>query len=89
MLSRLASSNFQRDEILQRRAPLHWVFRIALRLSPSRVAKAIRLEIRMRRDERLLMTMSDHELSDLGIGRGQVPDAVRHGRRSSFSMDRF
>jgi uncharacterized protein YjiS (DUF1127 family) len=89
MLSRFASSILERDEILQPRAPLRWLSRVVLRLSPSRITKAVRLELRLRRDERLLMTMSDHELSDLGIGRGQVPDAVRHGRRSSFSMDRF
>jgi uncharacterized protein YjiS (DUF1127 family) len=33
-----------------------------------------------RRDERQLMEMPDHLLKDIGIGRSQIPSAVRLGR---------
>jgi uncharacterized protein YjiS (DUF1127 family) len=32
------------------------------------------------RDEKLLQTLSDHQLRDLGIGRGDIERVVRHGR---------
>ncbi len=32
------------------------------------------------RDEKLLQTLSDHQLRDLGIGRGDIGRVVRHGR---------
>ncbi|HWA49286.1 MAG TPA: DUF1127 domain-containing protein [Dongiaceae bacterium] len=32
------------------------------------------------RDENLLQTLSDHQLRDLGIGRGDISRVVRHGR---------
>ncbi len=32
------------------------------------------------RDEKLLQTLSDHQLRDLGIGRGDIDRVVRHGR---------
>ena len=31
-------------------------------------------------DEKLLQTLSDHQLRDLGIGRGDIGRVVRHGR---------
>ncbi|HKP23267.1 MAG TPA: DUF1127 domain-containing protein [Dongiaceae bacterium] len=33
-----------------------------------------------RRDERQLMEMPDHLLKDIGIGRSEIPSAVRQGR---------
>jgi uncharacterized protein YjiS (DUF1127 family) len=33
-----------------------------------------------RRDERDLMEMPDYLLKDIGIGRGEIPSAVRQGR---------
>ena len=33
-----------------------------------------------RRDERLLMEMPDYLLKDIGIGRSEIPGAVRQGR---------
>lgn len=35
---------------------------------------------RMRRDTRQLLAFSDHMLSDLGLGRGEIGRAVRVGR---------
>jgi uncharacterized protein YjiS (DUF1127 family) len=32
------------------------------------------------RDEQLLQTLSEHQLRDLGIGRGEIGRVVRHGR---------
>jgi uncharacterized protein YjiS (DUF1127 family) len=32
------------------------------------------------RDEKLLQTLSDHQLRDLGIGRGDIGRVVRRGR---------
>jgi uncharacterized protein YjiS (DUF1127 family) len=32
------------------------------------------------RDEKLLQTLSDHQLRDLGIRRGDIGRVVRHGR---------
>ena len=37
-------------------------------------------EYRLRRDRRLLEGFGERELSDIGIGRGQIDGAVRHGR---------
>lgn len=84
MLSRIASSISDPDGILLSVFPLRWIYRVVLSLSPGRIARVMRKELRLRRDERMLMAMSDHELSDMGIGRGQVRGAVREGRRSSF-----
>jgi uncharacterized protein YjiS (DUF1127 family) len=35
----------------------------------------------IRRDERMLLEMPDHQLKDLGIGRADIPRVVREGRR--------
>lgn len=32
------------------------------------------------RDEKLLQGLSDHQLRDLGIGRGEIRHVARHGR---------
>jgi uncharacterized protein YjiS (DUF1127 family) len=84
MLSRIASTISDPDGLLLSVFPVRWIVRVAMIFSPGRLVTVLRMELRLRRDERLLMTMSDHELSDLGIGRGQVRGAVRYGRRSSF-----
>ena len=58
---------------------------IAAVMMPMRgVAAAVIRELQLRHDERMLARMDDHELSDLGIGRGQIPDAVRSGRISRW-----
>jgi uncharacterized protein YjiS (DUF1127 family) len=56
----------------------------AFRTSAARLlaglARAIASEVRVRRDTRHLMEMSDHMLSDIGLSRSQVTRAVRSGR---------
>lgn len=52
------------------------------------VPRLIAYEVRVRRDERLLADMADHELADVGICRLQITDAVRTGRISAFRTDR-
>ncbi|MGP9819552.1 DUF1127 domain-containing protein [Salinarimonas sp. NSM] len=37
-------------------------------------------EIRLRRAARTLEAMPDHLLSDIGLARGDIPDAIRNGR---------
>jgi uncharacterized protein YjiS (DUF1127 family) len=51
------------------------VIRIGLRL-----ADAIAVELRIRRDMRHLTAMSDHMLKDIGLRRADIPHAVRYGR---------
>jgi uncharacterized protein YjiS (DUF1127 family) len=41
---------------------------------------AIAREIRLRRDLRNLQRLDDAMLRDIGLGRGELEDAVRHGR---------
>jgi len=43
-------------------------------------ARTIVEEIRIRRDTRELMAMSDHMLKDIGLTRAQIGGAVRYGR---------
>jgi uncharacterized protein YjiS (DUF1127 family) len=49
-----------------------WIYR--------KLATAMTLWI-IRRDERMLLEMPDHQLKDLGIGRADIPRVVREGRR--------
>jgi uncharacterized protein YjiS (DUF1127 family) len=46
----------------------------------ARCAHAIAKEVRVRRDTRALMAMSDEMLKDIGLRRDQIGDAVRYGR---------
>lgn len=41
------------------------------------VARTLAKEIRIRRDPRALMPMSDHLLKDIGLTRGQIERAIR------------
>jgi uncharacterized protein YjiS (DUF1127 family) len=45
---------------------------------------AIMREWCMRRDQRILAQMCEHELADIGITRPQIEDAVRYGRVSPW-----
>ena len=45
-----------------------------------RTARAIAQELRVRRDRRHLMAMSDHMLKDIGLTRAEIGGAVRYGR---------
>ncbi len=50
---------------------------------PSRIRtflEALRREIRIRRALRHVSALDDHALCDIGLSRGSVEDAVRHGR---------
>jgi uncharacterized protein YjiS (DUF1127 family) len=46
----------------------------------ARSARALASEVRIRRDRRQLMLMSDHMLKDIGLTRAQIDRAVRYGR---------
>jgi uncharacterized protein YjiS (DUF1127 family) len=46
----------------------------------ARSARAIANEVRIRRDTRQLMLMSDHMLKDIGLTRAEIDRAVRYGR---------
>jgi uncharacterized protein YjiS (DUF1127 family) len=45
-----------------------------------RAARAIAKELRIRRDTREPMAMSDHMLKDIGLTRAEIRGAVRYGR---------
>ena len=49
------------------------------------LAAVVSREVRFRRDQYALSTMDDHLLSDIGIGRSQIENAVRNGRISSWT----
>jgi uncharacterized protein YjiS (DUF1127 family) len=46
----------------------------------ARAARAIAQELRIRRDTRHLMLMSDQMLKDIGLTRAEIGRAVRYGR---------
>jgi uncharacterized protein YjiS (DUF1127 family) len=46
----------------------------------ARVVQFLAKELRIRRDTRQLMNMSDHMLKDIGLTRSQIGYAVRFGR---------
>ena len=46
----------------------------------ARCARAIAQEMRIRRDTRELMLMSDRMLKDIGLSRAQIDRAARYGR---------
>ena len=52
-----------------------WFGRVA-----ARSARAIAQELRIRRDTRELMAMSDRMLKDIGLTRAEIGGAVRYGR---------
>jgi uncharacterized protein YjiS (DUF1127 family) len=52
-----------------------WFGRVA-----GRSARAFAQELRMRRDTRELMAMSDRMLKDIGLTRAEIGGAVRYGR---------
>jgi uncharacterized protein YjiS (DUF1127 family) len=52
-----------------------WLVELAMR-----VARVIRAEVRIRRNTRELMAMSDAMLKDIGLSRAEVDRAVRYGR---------
>jgi uncharacterized protein YjiS (DUF1127 family) len=46
----------------------------------ARLASAVARELRARRDMRVLSSLDEAALHDIGLVRGNVEDAVRHGR---------
>lgn len=52
----------------------------ALRRWLSHMARRIRETNRRRRNDKMLMTMSDRDLGDIGLSRADL-SAIRHGRR--------
>jgi uncharacterized protein YjiS (DUF1127 family) len=57
------------------RALSAWVGGVA-----ARCARAIAMEVRIRRDARALMLMSDRMLKDIGLTRAEIGARVRYGR---------
>lgn len=51
----------------------------------ERVFTAVGHWYRLRRDTRRLLTFNDHLLRDIGLGRGEIEQAVRSGRASRSS----
>ena len=62
-----------------RRLPGTWSFRTGFSLVRSWSDMLVR-EIEIRREQRRLAALDDGMLHDLGLGRSEVDDAVRHGR---------
>jgi uncharacterized protein YjiS (DUF1127 family) len=48
--------------------------------SAIKLARQLAAESRLRRDIRILQQLHDRELTDLGLGRGEIERVVRHGR---------
>jgi uncharacterized protein YjiS (DUF1127 family) len=46
-------------------------------------------EVRLQRDLRALQALDDHRLHDIGLDRGALEDAVRHGRRRVATPQRW
>ena len=57
-----------------------WSLSAWFRSVAVRAARAIALELRIRRDMRHLMVMDDRMLKDVGLTRADIGDAVRYGR---------
>ena len=49
--------------------------------SGMKLARQLAAESRLRRDIRMLQQLHDRELTDMGLGRGEIERVVRHGRR--------
>jgi uncharacterized protein YjiS (DUF1127 family) len=58
----------------------HWSLAAWVGAVAARCARAIANELRIRRDTRALMLMSDRMLKDIGLTRVQIDRAVRYGR---------
>ncbi len=54
----------------------------------SRVAKRMREAARRRRDHAILLEKSDRDLADIGLTRGDVLHAARHGGKLARRSDR-
>ncbi len=50
------------------------------RVGLARLMRRLAQELRLRRDARQLMALSDAMLKDLGVSRSEIEGAVRHGR---------
>jgi uncharacterized protein YjiS (DUF1127 family) len=64
----------------RRSATVAWALPAWFGAVAARCARAIAKEIRIRRDTRQLMLMSDRMLKDIGLSRTQIHGAVRFGR---------
>ena len=48
--------------------------------SGMKLARQLAAESRLRRDIRMLQQLHDRDLSDMGLGRGEIERVVRHGK---------
>jgi uncharacterized protein YjiS (DUF1127 family) len=63
------------DGAARPRSPSAWFRGVAVR-----AARGIAQEVRIRRDTRALLAMSDRMLKDIGLTRAEIGGAVRYGR---------
>jgi uncharacterized protein YjiS (DUF1127 family) len=61
--------------------PSHSVFAVLLS-APRRLVATIASELAARRAMQTLASLDDRMLRDIGIERGQIPHATRHGREA-------
>jgi uncharacterized protein YjiS (DUF1127 family) len=61
-------------------APLPWSLSAWFGTIAARCMHAIAMEVRIRRDARRLMFMSDRMLKDIGLTRAEIGGVVRYGR---------
>jgi uncharacterized protein YjiS (DUF1127 family) len=50
------------------------------------VWRRVRRQMRIRNDRRVLQSMPDHMLADIGIGRGEIPYATTFGRDPAHGL---
>jgi uncharacterized protein YjiS (DUF1127 family) len=56
--------------------------------SGIKLARQLAAERRLRRDIRILQRLHDRELTDMGLGRGEIERVVRHGKASAARFER-
>jgi uncharacterized protein YjiS (DUF1127 family) len=79
-MSQMISSRSNHLEIHARGAGAHGKAGNLLLAIPSMLLRPLRRAWSAHRDERLLQELSDYQLRDIGIRRGQIPHLVRNGR---------
>jgi uncharacterized protein YjiS (DUF1127 family) len=78
METTMASKPITHQADLTTSAPYGFAASLARMLAA--LARAIAQEVRIRRDTRALLAMSDRMLKDIGLTRAEIGGAVRYGR---------
>lgn len=79
-MSQMISSRSNHLEIHARGASAHGKTGDFLLAMPGMLLRSLRRVWNAHSDERLLQELSDHQLRDIGIRRGQIAHVVRSGR---------